>query len=229
MSSNPEPLVASKIWRTFDSVGGDELEILRGVDLTVGRGEAVAIVGTSGAGKSTLLNLLGALDQPSSGDVSLGGVGISTLTGDELADVRNRSIGFIFQFHHLLREFSAVENVMMPCLVAGLSFDEARDRAERLLGQIGLRQRLEHKPSTLSGGEQQRVAVARAVANKPLVVLADEPTGNLDRKTSEEVHDLLFALREEYDVALVIVTHNRELAAMANRVLELSEGQLQDG
>jgi lipoprotein-releasing system ATP-binding protein len=187
----------------------------------------VAIIGASGAGKSTLLHLLGALDSPTGGDVLVGGRPVAGLTDEELADVRNHHVGFVFQFHHLLREFTALENVMMPALIAGMSSREASERASSLLLSVGVDHRESHKPNQLSGGEQQRVAVARALVNEPLVLLLDEPSGNLDTETSERLHDLLFRLRERQALSMVIVTHNRELAARADRILELTGGRLQ--
>lgn len=209
-------------------VGGDggELVILDGVDIRVAPGEAVAIVGASGAGKSTLLHLLGGLDRPTEGEVVLGTRTISEARSDELAELRNRHVGFVFQFHHLLREFSALENVMLPQLIAGKSEAAAEERARLLLDQVGLGARVTHRPNELSGGEQQRVAVARALANGPLVLLADEPSGNLDTATSERLHELFFRLRSDHGVAVVLVTHNRELADRADRVLLLKEGKL---
>ena len=192
----------------------------------MGWGEAVAIVGASGSGKSTLLHLLGALDQPSAGSVLVGGTEVSSLQDEEAAEVRNGRIGFVFQFHHLLRDFSALENVMMPALIRGDGPRAARGKARELLGQVGLGERLGHKPRELSGGEQQRVAVARALVNDPLIILADEPTGDLDTFTSREVQDLIFDMKERHGVALVVVTHNRALAARADRVLRLKEGLL---
>ncbi|HEX7090160.1 MAG TPA: ABC transporter ATP-binding protein [Longimicrobiales bacterium] len=210
-------------------IGGDggELTVLDGVEIRVAPGEVVAIVGASGAGKSTLLHLLGGLDRPTSGEVLVGGEPISGLTDRELAEVRNRRVGFVFQFHHLLREFSALENVMMPQLIAGVDEGRAVERARLLLEEVGLGGRLTHKPWQLSGGEQQRVAVARALANRPTIVLADEPSGNLDTHTGEQLHDLFFRLRAEHGVAMVIATHNRELADRADRILQLKEGRLQ--
>ena len=207
---------------------GSELEVIRSVDLRVRPGEAVSIVGASGAGKSTLLHLLGALDRPTGGTVRLGGVETAGLSSEEVARLRNRFVGFVFQFHHLLREFSALENVMMPRLILGSSPAEARDRGDSLLAAVGLSERSRHKPWQLSGGEQQRVAVARALANEPAVLLADEPSGNLDTRTSEELHDLLFQIREEREIAMVIVTHNPELAQRADRILQLRDGVLFD-
>jgi lipoprotein-releasing system ATP-binding protein len=201
--------------------------VLAGVDLRVEPGEAIAIIGASGAGKSTLLHLLGALDLPTTGEVLVGGQPISALEEQELARVRNRHIGFVFQFHHLLREFTALENVLMPALIGGAPMGEARERARRLLAAVGMDHRLTHKPWQLSGGEQQRVAVARALVNDPLVLLADEPSGNLDHHTSQRLHDLLFELRQDRELAMVLVTHNLELADRADRVLLLEDGRLQ--
>ena len=214
--------------RSYTGVSGPDLHILRGVDLTLDRGEAVAIVGASGSGKSTLLHLLGALDRPTAGNVLLDGIDIGALGDEEAAAVRNMRLGFVFQFHHLLLDFTALENVMVPALIQGDSFAGAKERAAELLREVGLSDRLGHKPGELSGGEQQRVAVARALVNRPLVILADEPTGNLDTDTSEQVQETLFALRDRYGVALVVVTHNRQLAARAERVLRLSLGVLED-
>lgn len=224
----PPPLDAREVWKSYAYGDGSELRVLQGVDLRIEAGEAVAIIGASGAGKSTLLQILGALDHPDSGSVLIGGTSLEGLEGDALADLRNRKIGFVFQFHHLLREFSALENAMMPCLIAGLSEAEARDRAREILVAVGLGQRLDHRPRQLSGGEQQRVAVARALANGPVLLLADEPSGNLDAHTSEQLHDLLFRLREERRLALVVVTHNRELAERADRILVLRDGVLKE-
>jgi lipoprotein-releasing system ATP-binding protein len=212
--------------RRYIEEDGSELVILAGVDIEVAAGEAVAIVGASGAGKSTLLHLLGCLDRPTSGEVRLNDRSVAALDERELAAVRNRSIGFVFQFHHLLREFTALENVMMPQLIAGVAAGAARRRASELLGAVGLAARATHRSSELSGGEQQRVAVARALANAPAVVIADEPSGNLDSHTSEQLHELFFRLRDEHGVALVIATHNRELAERADRILLLREGHL---
>jgi lipoprotein-releasing system ATP-binding protein len=220
------PLEARQVRKLFLLGDGSELEVLRGVDLTVHRGEAVSIVGASGAGKSTLLHLLGALDLPTSGTIRLGGVEVTGKGTDEIARLRNQHVGFVFQFHHLLREFSALENVMMPGLIAGAEEAEARERAESLLGSVGLAKRADHKPWQLSGGEQQRVAVARALVNDPAVLLADEPSGNLDARTSEGLHDLLFELKAVRELSMVLVTHNAELAARADRTLHLTDGVL---
>ncbi|HET7471213.1 MAG TPA: ABC transporter ATP-binding protein [Gemmatimonadales bacterium] len=223
MSAILEAQGLRKLYRGGD---GAPIEVLSGVDLGVARGEFVAIVGASGSGKSTLLHLLGALDAPTSGTVRLDGLAYGEQTPDQLAAVRNRKIGFVFQFHHLLREFTAQENVMMPLLIAGESDDRARSRAEELLAAVGLAGRMSHRPSALSGGEQQRAAVARALATDPLVVLADEPSGNLDHGNSERLHELFARLAREFETALVVVTHNRLLAARADRVLSLDGGRL---
>lgn len=223
MSAILEAQGLRKLYRGGD---GTPIEVLSGVDLTVARGEFVAIVGASGSGKSTLLHLLGALDTPSSGQVRLDGLVYGEQTPAALAAVRNRKIGFVFQFHHLLREFSALENVMMPLLIAGEDEGRARSRAEELLAAVGLAGRMTHRPSQLSGGEQQRAAVARALAADPRVVLADEPSGNLDHANSERLHELFARLAREFETALVVVTHNRLLAGRADRVLSLDDGRL---
>jgi lipoprotein-releasing system ATP-binding protein len=212
-----------KVYRGGD---GNPIEVLSGVDLVVSRGEFVAIVGASGSGKSTLLHLLGALDSPSGGTVRLGGLSYGEESAESLAAIRNRKLGFVFQFHHLLREFTALENVMMPLLIAGEDDGRARSRAEELLAAVGLAGRMSHRPSQLSGGEQQRTAVARALAADPLLVLADEPSGNLDHGNSERLHELFAHLSREFETALVVVTHNRLLAGRADRVLSLEGGRL---
>ncbi len=224
----PPPLEARDLEKRFLCGDGSELHILRGVSLRLEPGEAVAIVGASGAGKSTLLHILGALDRPSAGDVLLGGRPVAGLDDESLASVRNRHVGFVFQFHHLLREFTALENVMMPALLSGAGFGEARARAHDLLLAVGVEGREGHKPRQLSGGEQQRVAVARALVNEPLVLLADEPSGNLDSQTSERLHELLFRLRGDRGLSMVIVTHNHDLALKADRRLLLADGRLHD-
>ena len=220
------PLETRGLRKHFLAGDGSELRILQGVDLRVDGGEVVAIVGASGVGKSTLLHLLGALDRPTGGEVLVGGEALSNMEPEALAAVRNRFIGFVFQFHHLLRDFTALENVALPRRIAGASEVEARGRAEELLASVGLSHRLDHLPTQLSGGEQQRVAVARALANEPLVVLADEPSGNLDAAASQGLHELLFRLREEAGTSMVLVTHNMELARQSDRILELKEGSL---
>lgn len=220
------PVQARSLVKRFVGGDGSDLVILDGVDFEVERGEAVAIVGASGAGKSTLLHLLGALDRPTEGEVLIGGRSVAGLEDEDIAAVRNERIGFVFQFHHLLREFTALENVMMPRLIAGATRPDARHRATQLLADVGLADRLEHKPRQLSGGEQQRVAVARALVNDPVVLLADEPSGNLDAETSTRLHDLLFELRGSRSLSLVIVTHNLDLAARADRSLTMARGRL---
>ena len=219
-------IVAEQVERTFEGATGDPIRVLRGVDLVVERGETVSIVGPSGAGKSTLLHVLGGLDLPTSGRISLGGRDLSRMSDQELARVRNEYVGFVFQFHHLLRDFTALENVMMPQIIAGADRPRARERALELLDEVGLSERVEHRPAKLSGGEQQRVAVARALANAPPALLADEPSGNLDRETSERLHKVLFDLVKHHDTALVVVTHNTSLAARTDRMLELRDGVL---
>lgn len=219
-------LVARAIRRVFAGGDGQLLEILRGIDMEVRRGEFVAIVGASGAGKSTLLHLLGALDSPTTGDIWLGGSRYADLDARGTAELRNRKLGFVFQFHHLLREFSALENVMMPLLIGGAAPRQARSRAEEVLSEVGLAGRMSHRPAELSGGEQQRCAVARALVHDPTVVLADEPSGNLDHANAERLHEIFFRLAREYETAVVVVTHNRQLAGRADRVLLLEDGRL---
>lgn len=218
---------AIDLYRTYLDADDREIHVLRGLDLAIRPGDSIAVVGTSGSGKSTLLHLLGALDRPTAGEVRLHGRSIGSLGDIELAGLRNRYVGFVFQFHHLLRDFTALENVMVPQLVAGVPQAAAADRARDLLDQVGLSDRLGHIPAKLSGGEQQRVAVARALANEPPLLLADEPSGNLDVETSERLHDLVFELLTRHGSALVVVTHSRSLADRADRVLRLSSGVLE--
>lgn len=205
------------------------LEVLKGVDLAVRRGEIVAIVGKSGAGKTTLLQILGTLDRPDRGTVRIDGQEVSAIGEKELAKFRNRHIGFIFQFHQLLPEFTALENVMIPALIAGEGRSESRRRAEQLLADLGLSERLNHKPAALSGGEKQRVAAARALMMSPSVILADEPTGSLDEANKQELNRLLLHLREQYGQTIIIVTHDKELSAIADRVIEMTDGRITDG
>ena len=219
-------LTGKAIRRVFAGGDGQMLEILRGVDVDVRRGEFVAIVGASGAGKSTLLHLLGALDSPTGGDIWLDGSRYADLDARGTAELRNRKLGFVFQFHHLLREFSALENVMMPLLIGGAPPRKARSRAEEVLSEVGLAGRMSHRPAELSGGEQQRCAVARALVHDPSVVLADEPSGNLDHANAERLHEIFFRLAREYETAVVVVTHNRQLAGRADRILLLEDGRL---
>ena len=220
------PIVAERVERTFVGATGKDIRVLRGVDLTVQPGETIAVIGPSGTGKSTLLHLLGGLDRPTAGRIALAGHDLAALTDAELAGLRNRFVGFVFQFHHLLRDFTALENVMMPLLIAGDSDRTARDRALDLLNQVGLGERLQHRPSKLSGGEQQRVAAVRALALEPPVLLADEPSGNLDIETSERLHEALFELVQNHGTALVLVTHNPSLARQTDRILDLRGGVL---
>ena len=201
-----------------------ELEVLKGIDLNISEKEIVSIVGKSGAGKTTLLQLIGTLDKPTSGYISIQGKDLSKIKEKELAKFRNQSIGFVFQFHHLLPEFTALENTCLPSYIAKKSKKDSIERAKFLLHTLGLDQRLNHRPSELSGGEQQRVSIARALMNEPNVILADEPSGNLDTKTANEIHELFFKLREELGLTFVIVTHNLKLAELADRKIEMKDG-----
>ena len=203
-----------------------DLEVLKGVDLEVKDKEIISIVGPSGAGKTTLLQILGTLDKPDSGSVRYDGKDLSSLNSKSIAAFRNRHIGFVFQFHQLLPEFNALENVCIPAYIAGKSKSEAELRAKELLEYLGLTSRLDHKPSELSGGEQQRVAVARALANKPSIILADEPSGNLDTENKQELHNLFFDLRDRFGQTIVIVTHDKELAAMSDRTIQIIDGRI---
>ena len=218
-------LQAINLGRSFNEAG-QTLSILENLNLDVKAGERVAIIGSSGSGKSTLLNLLAGLDTPSSGEVLIGGQSIASMNEQQRAALRNRHLGFVFQFHHLLPEFSALENVAMPMLLGGVSVDDASSRAHRLLEQVGLASRASHRPAKLSGGERQRVAIARALANQPDCVLMDEPTGNLDPNTAREVEQHLAMLNQHQGVAQIIVTHDHTLAAKMDRVLTLVDGQL---
>jgi len=201
-----------------------DLQILKGIDLEINTGEVVSIVGSSGAGKTTLLQILGTLDHPDQGELFIGGTNPFTLSSKQLSAFRNQQIGFIFQFHQLLPEFTAIENIIIPALIKGLSQTDAKKDAMRLLEILGLEARAQHKPSELSGGEQQRIAVARSLINKPKVVFADEPSGNLDSHNSTELHELFFNLRDEFNQTFVIVTHNEALANMTDRRLVMSDG-----
>ena len=222
-----EPAVlAREISKHYIGGDGRPIQILEGVEMEVAPREAIAVIGQSGAGKSTLLHLLGGLDVPSAGEVRVGGSSLARLSPEALARLRNEKIGFVFQFHHLLREFSAVENVAMPLMIGGVSPGAARERARAMLVRVGLEPRLEHKPGQLSGGEQQRVAVARALVTRPVLLLADEPSGNLDPPTGERLHDLLFDVSRENGASMILVTHNMDLAARADRVLRLHAGRL---
>ncbi|MBR4482001.1 MAG: ABC transporter ATP-binding protein [Prevotella sp.] len=203
------------------------LEVLKGIDLTINKGEIVSIVGPSGAGKTTLLQIIGTLDRPDSGSVCVDGIDTSKLSTKKLSDFRNQHIGFVFQFHQLLPEFTALENIMIPAYIAGTSQKAARKRAEELLQFMGLADRASHKPNELSGGEKQRVAVARALVNNPAVILADEPSGSLDSKNKEELHQLFFDLREKYGQTFVIVTHDEGLASITDRTIKMRDGMLE--
>jgi lipoprotein-releasing system ATP-binding protein len=218
-------LRADAVAKTYQE-GKLRTDVLRNVDLSVRRGETVAIIGASGTGKSTLLHILGGLDAPTSGEVIVEGQTMSRLSDRARGELRNKSLGFVYQFHHLLPEFTAVENVCMPLLIRGTPIGEARERAVALLDRVGLGQRLEHKPGELSGGERQRCAVARALVARPACVLGDEPTGNLDEKNAAQVYELMLELNREIGTALVLVTHDQRLAARAERILELSGGKL---
>lgn len=202
------------------------LNVLKGVSINIQKGEIISIVGPSGAGKTTLLHILGTLDREDSGKLEINGVDISSLNEKKLAAFRNKNIGFVFQFHHLLPEFTALENVCIPAFIAGIAKSAAEEKAKELLAFLGLTERMDHKPTELSGGEQQRVAVARALINNPAVILADEPSGNLDSKTAKELHNLFFTLRSKFNQTFVIVTHNEELADMADRKLVMRDGNI---
>ena len=215
----------SGLTKTFSGPAGD-VEVLRGIDISVAEGEMVAIVGASGVGKSTLLHILGTLEKPSTGSVLYGTTDVSELTEQELTKFRNQKIGFVFQFHHLMPEFSALENTVMPALIGGASFQEAQERGTALLEELGVGHRALHRPGELSGGEQQRVAVARALMLEPKVVLADEPTGNLDTSTGENLFDLLRHINEKHRTTFLIATHNEALAGRCHRVLQMRDGRI---
>jgi len=219
-------VVASNVCKSFDHMGRT-LEVLRGVDLEIGDGEILGIVGPSGAGKSTLLHCIGTLDVPTTGSIRLAGEEVTRLAGSRLAELRNKTIGFVFQFHHLLPEFTALDNVLMPGLVQGKPRKELEPRARALLEEVGLLERIMHRPGELSGGEQQRVALARAVFLDPKLLLADEPTGNLDSASSEQIHDLFFAINKQRGTTIVVVTHNAALAASMPRVVTLRDGRVE--
>lgn len=220
-------LSASALCKSYRQ-GPEELAVLKGLDLHLGKGELLAVVGASGSGKSTMLNLLGGLDKPDSGSVVIMGQDLGAVSESRRAQIRNQHLGFVYQFHHLLAEFNAVENVAMPLLIAKQSKAEAKERAEALLEAVGLQHRLKHRPSALSGGERQRVAIARALANHPSCVLMDEPTGNLDRETANQVLELLLELNRELDISFVVVSHDEYIASRMDRIVQLEKGRLSD-
>lgn len=226
MSKKPV-LECMDLQRTF-SEGPADVTVLKGINFSIAAGEQVAIIGSSGSGKSTLLHLLGGLDEPTAGIVNVGGIDINSLKQAERGQLRNRSLGFVYQFHHLLPEFTAQENVAMPLLIRRLESRQALQQAAEILGRVGLSHRLDHKPGELSGGERQRAALARAMVTKPLCILADEPTGNLDRKMAESVYSLMLELNQENDTAFVIVTHDQRLAESMNRICTLDDGVLKN-
>jgi len=223
--SKAAALRAERVTKVFRRDGYD-IEVLKGISLEIGKGELVGVVGVSGAGKTTLLQILGTLDRATSGSVWFDGTDVSGLPEDALAAFRNRTIGFVFQFHNLLPEFNVLENVMLPCLIARIDRDEARRRAESLLGEVGLSRRLTHRTGEISGGEQQRAAICRALVMKPSVLLADEPTGNLDRKTAAGVVDLLVQLNRDRGLSMLMVTHNEQVAALLHRVVRIDDGRI---
>ncbi|MGB7062480.1 MAG: ABC transporter ATP-binding protein [Candidatus Zixiibacteriota bacterium] len=216
------------IHRSFQT-GAETLHVLKGVDIGIRRGEIVSVVGASGVGKSTLLHILGALDRPTKGKVRLDSTDVFALSDKKLAHLRNKTVGFVFQFHHLLPEFSALENVMMPRLIAGEDISLIREKAEGFLSEVGLGERIHHKPGELSGGERQRVAVARALVNEPQIVIADEPSGNLDKATGEELHNLISELNQKKEQTFIIATHNQLLAQRAHRIITLVDGKVVAG
>ncbi|EER45968.1 Lipoprotein-releasing system ATP-binding protein lolD [Actinobacillus minor NM305] len=222
-----ELLRCEQINKFYDE-GSQKVQVLKDVNFTMNKGELVAIVGSSGSGKSTLLHTLGGLDQPSSGNVYINGQSLQKLSANQLAYLRNQNLGFVYQFHHLMADFSALENVMMPMLIGKQNKSEARDRAEKMLQAVGLSHRIAHRPSALSGGERQRVAIARALVNKPALVLADEPTGNLDQKTTESIFDLIKQLNQEQNTAFLLVTHDLALADKLSRRLIMRDGVLSE-
>ena len=224
---NSEPLIKiTNLVKEYQVSRDKRLRVLRGINVDIYDGEIVSVVGPSGAGKSTLLHLMGTLDRPTSGEIIFDSQDVSKLRDDSLAKLRNANIGFIFQFHHLLPEFSALENVAIAGMIAGKTYKEVYSASEKLLDEVGLNSRIEHRPAELSGGEAQRVAIARALINSPRLVLADEPTGNLDSQNSEEVIKLLFDLKKKYNQTCVIVTHNENLASMTDRTLRMVDGQI---
>lgn len=218
-------LTSQKLYKSYHD-GTSTVEVLKGVDLAITKGDRIAIIGPSGSGKSTLLHLLGGLDKPTSGLITVGNVNWQKINEKQRCQLRNQQLGFVYQFHHLLPEFTALENVMMPLLLAGMAVKDAEEKAINMLEQVGLKPRLTHKPAQLSGGERQRVAIARALVHQPYCVLADEPTGNLDEATASKVFDLMLELNKKMNTALVIVTHDQRIAERMDRVLVLHEGSL---
>lgn len=217
-------LEANNIHKQYITGGSNRLHVLKGLSLSINTAEIISIVGQSGAGKSTLVHILGLLDRPSSGEIIFEGENVTILSDEKISKIRNLNIGFVFQFHHLLPEFTASENVMMPAMIAGKNGKEQIEKAKSLLSEVGLGERKNHRPNELSGGEQQRVAVARALMNSPKIIFADEPSGNLDAENAEKLHDLLFSLRTKYSQTFVIVTHNKDLANRSDRIITLSNG-----
>lgn len=225
--SDTTVLHCSSINKSFKSESGDaRLQVLQGVDLEIERGDLISIVGSSGSGKSTLLHILGGLDRPDSGELYWNNQSVFDYSADKLAELRNHNVGFVFQFHHLMPEFTAIENVMMPALIKGESQKKAKRRSEELLNEFGMGHRLQHRPSQLSGGEQQRVSMARALTNHPSIILADEPTGNLDEENTKIILDLLFKLRELENLSVVLITHEKEIAARCDKTYLLQKGAL---
>lgn len=224
MNKNPFQLISCQCVTKSYPMGASRLEVLRGIDLEINVGEAISIVGSSGAGKSTLLHILGTLDKPTLGKVLFKGTDLTRESDEKLAEFRNRSMGFVFQFHHLMSEFNALENVMMPCRIAGMGLSEARDNSMRLLSMLGLGERVRHFPSEMSGGEQQRVAIARALVRKPEILFADEPTGNLDTANATRIQDLFFELKERMKLTLIVVTHDATFAQKFPRCLRMRDG-----
>lgn len=220
-----ELLITKNIHKTFH-INDQELHILRGIDITILQGEMIAIMGASGVGKSTLLNILGILDRPTTGEVIFSGANVFEKSDSELAYFRNRKVGFIFQFHHLLPEFTAIENTLIPAMILKMDRRKARVMAEELLSKVGLKDRMRHRPGELSGGEQQRVAIARALITSPEIILADEPTGNLDTHTGDEVFALLKSINHEFNTTFILVTHNEKLALQTDRILKMVDGMI---
>lgn len=219
-------LEVKNIHKQYRTGISNQLNVLKGVSLSFNSGEIVSVVGQSGAGKSTLVHILGLLDRPSSGEILFEGKNVTNLSDEQISKIRNLNIGFVFQFHHLLPEFTAVENVMMPAMIAGNNGKRENEKAKELLCEVGLEERFNHRPNELSGGEQQRVAVARSLMNSPKIIFADEPSGNLDAENAEKLHEILFNLRNKYNQSFVIVTHNKELANRSDRIITLSNGSI---